>query len=345
VSAPDGTDGGTGLDVSPGIPERRPLSERRRHRHAASGGEEELPPPTSRREMRARGISLTTEVPVIRVPPDWQEKLAAAHAAERASAERVAAQRAVAAGAASRAATAASTAPSAVRASATQAPVPSRRALRERLREAEPAAARTGAGTQPTIRPPSTAKAVRTVEDTGAISAIQPVVTSPEAEAAAAPPAVRGGQVAAPEWGTSPSAWESAVSMPAIVVDLDLVRAATGSLEAAADAGSVEEPESAPEAAPAAPPVEAAAPPAQAVPAAATGAAGAGEAASSSARWPYTGWVRVVILVLSGVALGMLIYLIWTAALGSGFAAGAEPSVVRAASSSPAVLQTDPSAA
>ncbi len=38
---------------------------------------EELPPPRTRREMKERGILLTTEIPVVPEPPGWDEAVAA----------------------------------------------------------------------------------------------------------------------------------------------------------------------------------------------------------------------------------------------------------------------------
>jgi hypothetical protein len=301
VSTPDVTDEGAIRldDAPPGDPERRSVAERRQDHSPGSPDLDEPPAPTSRREMRARGILLTTEVPVVEAPPGWPENPAAAQAAERATAEREAAERAGAAGAAASRAAAVST-------SAAQGPVPTRRALRDRLREGttpEAPAERTGAGTQPTIRPPGTAQGVRTVDDTGAISAIRPVVRAPETGPTAEPEARAASEadddVDAEAPAPSPASWESAVSLPPVVVDVEGVDR---------DHDGVAEPvEAGPDDAAGADPVT----------------TDKGEAADP--RAPMTGPLRIVVLVLVGVILGVLVYVIAAAAAASTTAERAAP--------------------
>lgn len=290
---------------------------RRERREAAEVAEAaEAAPPMTRREMRARGILLTTEVPVVEAPPDWPAQAGAGDTGappeateptfDRESEERAQEPEAVttasvaAVGAApgnppmtrrqmraltgeigrvtqaqavpapeasetpGEAATPAEETPSSApeaeaeaaaetepepasetelsiepepeseatakgQEAAPSAAVPSRRAMRDRLRDAPPPSAeapaeRTVTGRRPVVRTPVTARGVRTVDESGAISAVQPVVPPPVAwaptgEQPTVPPQPAVAPV--PEWTTSPSSWESAVSMPAIVMGIE----------------------------------------------------------------------------------------------------------------------------
>lgn len=198
MSTPETTDGAAaGAAPEPGpaqvpapAPERLSVGELR-SRRAAEPGAEELPPPTSRREMKARGILLTTEIPVIDAPVS-QAPVSGAPVVE---------------------------AP-VVEATEGPAPVPSRRALRERVPEAGDAPStpgeRTVTGRRPVVRTPATARAVRRVDETGAISAVQPVVPAAAPPVAAPPVAATGEAVL-----VSAGSWESAVSLPAVVLGIE----------------------------------------------------------------------------------------------------------------------------
>lgn len=325
----------TNDDVSRPTPEEPPaaktraaaFSERKRRRRERREAAEvaegaEAAPPMTRREMRARGILLTTEVPVVEAPPDWPAQAGAGDAGAPADAtepafdaepeaqapEAVTTASVAAVGAApgnapmtrrqmraltgeigrvtqaqavpapeasetpGEAATPAEETPSSApeaeaapeaapeaeavpeadaaaetetepstepepeaeaeaegQEAAPSAAVPSRRAMRDRLRDAPPPSAeapaeRTVTGRRPVVRTPVTARGVRTVDESGVISAVQPVVPPPVAwaptgEQPTVPPQPAVAPV--PEWTTSPSSWESAVSMPAIVMGIE----------------------------------------------------------------------------------------------------------------------------
>lgn len=277
--------------TSPETMDKRAMGERRRRRMAERGATEPQPPPMTRREMKARGILLTSEIPVVEEPPDWPERSGAAAAADRSSAVRAGAIRALTATEETStgefrtvaldddASAGTTTAPPAqqgdipasvgrarrgrrassqpepepliapesepdVRLEEEAAPssahvTPSRRTLREKWRAAGASAAdgpaeRTSTVRRPVVRAPITARGVRTVDESGEITGVQPAVTGtapagppvqpPVAWAPVGPPAGVPPQPTLPpvqEWTTSPSNWESAVAMPAVVMGIE----------------------------------------------------------------------------------------------------------------------------
>lgn len=276
-----------------GTRDQRPMGERGRRGASDRAGSDTLPPPMTRREMRARGILLTTEVPVVEEPPDWPSASGAAAAASRTTAVRTDARRALTAveetvtggfrvlaapvvdppEAATRegAATAAAAegdeavAPEAApreagspatpedvepeslasAAESTAPPTPANRRGRRAARTAaaevdagpssvETAGERTSTGRRPVVRAPLTARGMRTVDESGDITRVRPATGRPQpapsgpaapmAWAPTAQPATvpqRTDAEPVPDWTSSPSSWESAVSMPAVVLGIE----------------------------------------------------------------------------------------------------------------------------
>lgn len=191
------------------VPERRPVGERRARREesGATGAEDA---PLTRREMKARGMVFTTELPVIPAPLLAEPGVTAGGETERGEGDRGEGGEAEA-----------------------PAPVPPRPTVRDRLAEpgggasrgseAEEPSERTTTGRRPVVRPPTAARAIRRLDETGAISAVQPVVAGPVAAVAPADPLTDPGPT------NVAASWESAVSMPAVVLGIrDHAEAPTG---------------------------------------------------------------------------------------------------------------------
>lgn len=179
------------------LPERRPVGERRARREEGGATEAEDAPLT-RREMKARGMVFTTELPVIPAPLLAEAGEIGGGETERGEREGGEAE--------------------------AGAPVPARPTVRARLtepgggssRESEPEepSERTTTGRRPVVRPPTAARAIRRLDETGAISAVQPVVAGPVAAVAPADPLTDPGPT------NVAASWESAVSMPAVVLGI-----------------------------------------------------------------------------------------------------------------------------
>ncbi len=234
---------------TPGSTEEPAGEVRRRRVRDEAGASPSTPdgPPLSRREMKARGIVLTTEIPVIQEPPGWGGRASAAATAHRTSVDRVEAGRAVSAlgaalaleteaetgaetaaetgaetgaetaaetGAETGAETAAETAAGsegAVGGPVVSAALPSRRTLRERqnlssANRPDKAEAQTSTGRRPVVRAPLTARGLRTLDESGAITGVHSAIGHAVGRAV--------------DSATSPASWESAVSMPAVALGI-----------------------------------------------------------------------------------------------------------------------------
>ncbi len=432
-----------------GTTDQRPMGERGRRGASERAGSDTFPPPMTRREMRARGILLTTEVPVVEEPPDWPSASGAAAAASRTTAVRTDARRALSAveetvtggfrvlpapvvdppeaatreGAATAAATATATATEgdeavapeaapreagspatpedvepeslASAAGSTAPPTPANRRGRRAARAAaaevdagpssvETTGERTSTGRRPVVRAPLTARGMRTVDESGEITGVRPATGRPQPAPAghAAPmawasteqPATVPQQTDAepvPDWTSSPSSWESAVSMPAVVLGIEdspgpptdgppitpprTTRPIRRSLRPAGDEdrglpglrGRAKAPEASggwaaivaesadaahvaeetavplrrvPEPPDAAPPIRRSRPE---VADRSEASVRRGAAGGREARDQNPGALRIIILVAIGLAVGALIYLIVSGALGSLFSQGA----------------------
>jgi hypothetical protein len=149
--------------------------------------------PLTRREMKARGIQLTTEIPVV-TTVDLAGGAGPAVHANRAGRDRVQAGRAVTETGGSAPATAGSAAETGGSGGPVAPPVTDGDGSAD---------APTSTGRRPVIRAPLTARGIRTVDESGEITSVQAAVGR------------------AVESATSPASWESATALPAVALGIE----------------------------------------------------------------------------------------------------------------------------